>query len=101
MINDDSNKASLMATSDSHTEAKEDEMFDPKSTPPSLYSMFKMFVKLSVPAMCTAVLFWMCNVILVVYAGLLGDPKYVAIIGISWTCCSLMVLSFLIGLNAA
>lgn len=108
MINDDERNASLIVNQkeEQKQEMGEDEepadaMFDPASAPPSTGKLLRTFLKLSIPAILTNVLFWMCSVILVVYAGLMNDPIYVAVIGITWTCCALMVLSFLIGLNAA
>lgn len=76
-------------------------MFDPRSAPPTTGKLLKTFVSLAVPAILTNVLFMLCSVILVIFAGQLDDPKYVAVIGLTNSFCALMILSLMIGMNAA
>ena len=76
-------------------------MFDPASSPPTTWKMFLTFLKLSIPAILTNILYMLCNMLLTIYAGLLDDPIYVAVVGLNWTCTCLMIFSIMIGLNAA
>ena len=78
-----------------------DAIFDPTLVAPSTSKLLCIFLKLSIPAILTNFLFCMCNVILVIFASLLDDPIYVAVVGLTWTSVNLMIFSLLIGLNSA
>ena len=76
-------------------------MFDPASTPPTTWKMLLTFLKLAIPAILTNIIYSLCHMVLIIYAGLLDDPIYVAVIGLNWTFSCLMIFSIMIGLNAA
>ena len=76
-------------------------MFDPASPAPSSARMFLTFAKLVVPAILTNVMFFVCQIAMLIFAGTLEDPVYVAVVGLTGTTCAIMVLSLLIGLNSA
>ena len=79
----------------------ERDLFDPASTQPTTCKLYKIFLKLAVPAVLTTVLFCLCNVILVIFAGMLDDPIYVAVVGLTWTSVHTLAYSVIIGLNSA
>ena len=76
-------------------------MFSPASSPPSLCSMFSMFIKLAIPAVLTNLLMMMSLVIMVYFAGQLDNTIYISVIGLTFSVGSLMVFSLMVGLNAA
>lgn len=102
MINEDKkSEGPLLSHKAEEANISEEDMFDPASTPPSTWKIFRTFLRLTIPAILTNVLFTMCNVILLIYAGLIDDPIYVAVVGITGTLANFMILSILIGLNGA
>ena len=76
-------------------------MFSPDQPLPGSSKMARTFFKLAGPNVVTNVLGFLCNVTLVVFAGRMGDPIYVAVVGLTSTCCAVMAKSLMIGLNCA
>ena len=76
-------------------------MFDPKSEPPTTGMMFKCFLKIAVPAVFTNLIAFATVVTNGVFAGRMDDPIRLASVGLSSVCVNIMVLSIMIGLNAA
>ena len=63
--------------------------------------MCRIFCKLAVPAACTNLLGYataLCNTI---FAARMNDPVKLAAIGLANVCLLVLVLSFMLGLNAA
>ena len=63
--------------------------------------MSRTYLKLAVPNVITNLLGFLCNVTLVVYAGRMGDPIYVAVVGLCSTFCAVMAKSLMIGINCS
>ena len=76
-------------------------MFDPAEPAPSSKSMCKLFTRLVIPAIFTNVMAFVSVVINAVFAGRTNDPSKLAAVGLANVCHSVMILSLLIGLNAA
>ena len=74
-----------------------DSSFMPGADPPILST----FIKLAIPAILTNLLIVVSNMVLIVYAGMLDDPKYLAVVGLTFTCGNMMIMSLMIGLNSA
>ena len=88
-------------TAEESAKSKEDQMFDPKKEPPTTYKIITLFLKLAVPSILTNLLGFATVVTTGVFAGRMNDPVKLAVVGLSGVCCSVMVLSLMIGLNAA
>ena len=76
-------------------------MFDPKSEPPATCTIFTLFLKLAVPAICTNVLSLITLITNSVFAGRMDDPVKLAVVGLTGTVCNVMVSSLMIGLTCA
>ena len=77
-------------------------MFNPKSSPPPTIKLMTTFLKLAIPNILTNMLGFMSCVAIMMYAGHYSDdPMNVAVVGLAGTTSSIMVLSLLVGLNAA
>ena len=77
-------------------------MFDPScDPPPATCTMFTLFLRLVVPAICTSVLGMVTFVTNSVFAGRMDDPVKLAVVGLAGTCCNIMVNSLMIGLTCA
>ena len=76
-------------------------MFKPDSPAPSNGKITSTFLNLTIPNIITNLLGFLCNVTLVVFAGRMNDPIYVAVVGLCSTCCAVMAKSLMIGLNCA
>ena len=63
--------------------------------------MFKMFIKLALPAIFTNVMGFVTYLTNSVFAGRMNDPTKLAAVGLSGTVCGLMVLSVILGINFA
>ena len=88
----------------SKTHAEETEgvdLFDPKSEQPNTYKMFCLFLKLAIPSILTNLLAFVTVVTNGVLAGQMEDPVNLAVVGLSGTCCGVLVQSIMIGLNSA
>ena len=81
--------------------SQEDQMFDPKREPPTTCKIITLFLKLAVPSILTNVLGFATVTTNGVFAGRMNDPVKLAAVGLSGVCCSIMVLSLMVGLNAA
>ena len=80
----------------------EENMFDPNSNqPPTTCKMFKVFLRIAIPAIFTNFMSLASCVTNAVYAGRMNDPVKLAVVGISATVCTLMVQSFMVGLSSA
>ena len=88
-------------TAEESAKSKEDQMFDPKREPPTTCKIITLFLKLAVPSILTNLLGFATVVTSGVFAGRMNDPVMLAVVGMSNVCCSLMVMGFMIGLNAA
>ena len=86
----------------SEFESPIDDMFNPNSSPPPTIKLMTTFSKLAIPNILTNMLGFMSCVAIMMYAGHYSDnPINVAVVGLAGTTGSIMVLSLLIGLNAA
>jgi len=63
--------------------------------------MLMIFGQLAVPAIITNLMFFVCEIAMLAFAGMLEDPVYIAVVGLSGTCCYIMVFSIMLGLNSA
>ena len=63
--------------------------------------MLTIFLKLAVPAVLTNLASYACGVTNQVFAGRMGDPEKLAGVGLATATCSMMMLTLMIGLNAA
>lgn len=68
---------------------------------PKTSTMLLQFIKLALPSILTNVLAFVSNIVIIVFAGQLDDPIYVAAIGLSLSFNVVMISSLMIGLNAA
>ena len=76
-------------------------MFDPKNEAPSTWKMFKTFLRIALPAMLTNLSSMTTVIVSYMFAGHMNDPVKLAAIGLAFSVNSILVLSLLIGLNAA
>ena len=88
-------------TAEESARSKKDQMFDPKGEPPTTYKIITLFLKLAVPSILTNLLGFATVVTTGVFAGRMNDPVKLAVVGLAGVCCAVMVLSLMIGLNAA
>ena len=72
-------------------------MFDPKKEPPSTWSMSKLFLQISVPAILTNLIMFTASMTNAIFAGHMNDPIKLAVVGLSNSTCAIMVHSILIG----
>ena len=63
--------------------------------------MFKLILKLAIPAVFTNMLGFIGIVINAIFAGRMNDPTMLAAVGLTNVCTVIMIMSFMIGLNAA
>ena len=63
--------------------------------------MLRTFSKLAIPAILTNLMMLMTGVVMVIFAGQLEDTIYISVVGLTFSFEALMVLSLLIGINAA
>ena len=75
-------------------------MFDPKSDPPTTYKMLETFASICIPIIVSSTL-GRTTMINSVFAGQMNDPTQLAVVGLSATCCNMMVQSVLTGVNCA
>ena len=78
-----------------------DKMFDPESSPPTTWSMAKLFTKIAVPAVFTNTMAMVTVVINAIFAGRMNDPAKMAAVGLTNVTVMIFILSIMIGLNAA
>ena len=76
-------------------------MFDPLAAPPSQQRMFKLFLKLAIPAILTNLSQMTTLIVSYIFAGQMTDSLQLAALGLAFSCNSIMVLWFLIGMNSA
>lgn len=76
-------------------------MFEPGAPAPTTRKMVKVFLKLAMPAVSTNILGFISVVINTVFAGHMNDPTMLAVVGLANVCHAIMILSLMIGLNAA
>ena len=72
-------------------------MFDPKKNPPTTWSMTKLFLQISVPAVLTNLIINTASMTNALFAGHMNDPVKLAVVGLSNSTCAMMVLSILVG----
>lgn len=82
-------------------EKDSENLFDPRSEPPRYAAMFKLFIKLAVPAILTNVIGFLSTVINAIFAGRMNDPAQLAAVGLANVTTVIMIMSFLLGINAA
>ena len=75
-------------------------MFDPKSDPPTTCKMLETFASICIPIIVSSTL-GRTTMINSVFAGQMNDPTQLAVVGLSATCCNMMVQSVLTGVNCA
>ena len=75
-------------------------MFDPKSDTPTTYQMLETFVKICTPIIISSALV-KTKMINSIFAGYMNDPVQLAVVGLSATCCNMMVQSISCGVNYA
>ena len=63
--------------------------------------MFVCFLKIAIPAIFTNIIGFATVVTNGVFAGRMNDPVKLATVGLSSVCVNIMILSLMIGLNAA
>ena len=63
--------------------------------------MSRVFCKIAVPAVCTNLLGYITVLSNTIFAARMNDPVKLAVIGLANVCHTIMILSLLIGLNAA
>ena len=77
------------------------DMFHPGAPSPSTSKMLRQFAKLAIPAISTNLLNFISIIVNTVIAGHMNDPVMLAVVGLANVCQAIMVLSLLMGLNAA
>ena len=77
------------------------DLFDPKSDPPTAAKMVSLLCKLSIPSISTNLLGYLSNVINLVLAGRMNDTTKLAAVGLANVCHAVMIFHIMIGLNAA
>ena len=76
-------------------------MFKPESTPPTTGHMLKVFAKKSVPMVLANIVDQLIFFTNLVFAGHIGNESMLAALGLGSVFTHMMVLSFLVGLNAS
>ena len=79
----------------------EKKMFDPNEPAPATSAMLTLFLKISTPAIFTNILNFIASAMTIALAGHMNDPSKLAAQGLSTTVMTIMISSFLVGLNAA
>ena len=80
----------------------EENMFDPNSKqPPTTCKMFKVFLKIALPAIFTNLMAMVACATNALFAGRMNDPVKLAVVGLTGVICTLMVQAFMCGLGAA
>ena len=75
-------------------------MFNPKATPPTTLEMFMLMIKLVIPSIINNMIGFSASIISRVYAGRLEDPVKIAVVGLSGSINSMLMISLMIGLNS-
>ena len=75
-------------------------MFNPKATPPTTLEMFILMIKLVIPSIINNMIGFSASIISRVYAGQLEDPVKIAVVGLSGSINSMLMISLMIGLNS-
>ena len=75
-------------------------MFDPKSDPPTTNLMLGTFLQICTPIIISSTL-GRTTMINSVFAGHMDDSVQIAVVGLSATCCNMMVQTVLSGVNCA
>ena len=76
-------------------------MFKPESEPPTNCQMLKTYTKISVPMTLSNVIGQLIFLINAIFAGRMNDEVSLAAVGLGEVCTTMIVLSFLIGINAS
>ena len=76
-------------------------MFKSESSPPTTGQMLKTYSKVTLPMVFTNIADQLMFFIDTIFAGHIGDESKLAAVGLGAVCNSMLVLSFLTGLNGA
>ena len=104
---EDENKEVLLSKSSIKSDTKqtqgkrEDDFFQPDVDPPSLGTLFMTFIKLAVPNIVTNFCMMIGEMIALIFAGHLGDSSNLAVMGLAHSTMNIIVMSVMVGVNAA